>query len=289
MKRIYISGCGGMLGEAFYSLLHDVHKLKCTDIDLNEDWLGYCDVRDFGAYRKSVLGFSPDVLIHLAALTDLEYCEENQLEAYNTNTLAVENAVHIANELGVPLIYISTAGIFSGEKYSYDDWDAPEPINVYGRSKYMGERFVVENSDAYLVCRAGWMMGGGRKDKKFVNKIMRQLQNDEILAVNDKDGTPTYTYDFVRNLMFLLNSEKWGVYNMVCDGEASRYDVAAEIIRLTESKASLTAVNSYHFRDEYFVPRPASERLVCTKLRIRGLYFMRDWKVCLNEYINQMK
>ena len=49
MKRIYISGCGGMLGEAFYSLLHDVHKLKCTDIDLNEDWLGYCDVRDFGA------------------------------------------------------------------------------------------------------------------------------------------------------------------------------------------------------------------------------------------------
>jgi dTDP-4-dehydrorhamnose reductase len=133
------------------------------------------------------------------------------------------------------------------------------------------------------------MMGGGRKDKKFVNKIMRQLQNDEILAVNDKDGTPTYTYDFVRNVMFLLNSEKWGVYNMVCEGEASRYDVAAEIIRLTESKASLTAVNSYHFRDEYFVPRPASERLVCTKLRIRGLYFMRDWKVCLNEYINQMK
>ena len=80
------------------------------------------------------------------------------------------------------------------------------------------------------------MMGGGRKDKKFVNKIMRQLQNDEILAVNDKDGTPTYTYDFVRNVMFLLNSEKWGVYNMVCEGEASRYDVAAEIIRLTESK-----------------------------------------------------
>ena len=113
MNRIYISGCGGMLGEAFYSILKDSYNLKCTDIDLNDSWLTFCDVRDFGAYRKSVLGFSPDVLIHLAALTDLEYCEENQLEAYNTNTLAVENAVHIANELGVPLVYISTAGIFS--------------------------------------------------------------------------------------------------------------------------------------------------------------------------------
>ena len=289
MNRIYISGCGGMLGEAFYSILKDSYNLKCTDIDLNDSWLSFCDVRDFGAYRKSVLGFSPDVLIHLAALTDLEYCEENQLEAYNTNTRAVENAVHIANELGIPLVYISTAGIFSGEKYSYDDWDTPEPINIYGRSKYMGERFVVENSHAYLVCRAGWMMGGGRKDKKFVSKILRQLHNDEILAVNDKDGTPTYTYDFVQNVMFLLHSEKWGVYNMVCEGEASRYDVAAEIISLTESKASLTAVNSYHFREEYFAPRSASERLVCTKLRLRGLYFMRDWKICLSEYINQMK
>ena len=289
MKRIYISGCGGMLGEAFYSLLNEVYKLKCTDIDLNDSWLSYCDVRDFGAYRKDVFGFSPDVLIHLAALTDLEYCEDNQLQAYETNTLAVENAVHIANELNVPLVYISTAGIFSGERYSYDDWDAPEPINTYGRSKYAGERFVVENCDKYLVCRAGWMMGGGRKDKKFVSKILKQLQQDEILAVNDKDGTPTYTYDFVRNLMFVLNSEKWGIYNIVCEGEASRYDVAEEIIKLTGSKAALSAVNSYHFKNEYYAPRPASERLVCTKLRLRGLYLMRDWKVCLREYINQMK
>ena len=289
MKKIYISGCGGMLGEAFYSLFQDVHKLRCTDIDLNDPWLSYCDVRDFGSYRKDVFGFSPDVLIHLAALTDLEYCEDFPNEAYETNTLSVENAVHIANELGIPLIYISTAGIFSGEKYAYDDWDAPDPVNVYGRSKYMGERFVVENCERYLICRAGWMMGGFKKDKKFVDKILKQLSHEEILAVNDRDGTPTYTYDFAKNMMWLLNAEKWGVYNMACEGEASRYEVAREIINLTESKAKLTAVSSYHFRDEYYAPRPLSERLICKKLYLRSLYYMRDWKICLSEYINQMR
>jgi len=160
MKKIYIAGCGGMLGEAFYAQFRDCYKLKCTDIDLNSDWLSYLDFREEEAYRQDVRDFNPDYLFHLGAYTDLEFCENNEEETYRTNTLAVENAVYIANKLGIPILYISTAGIFDGQKGTYDDWDLPNPIGVYARSKYAGERFVIENADRYLICRAGWMMGG---------------------------------------------------------------------------------------------------------------------------------
>ena len=285
IQRIYISGCGGMLGEAFHALLKDYYNIKYTDIDVNDKWLTYCDVRLLDCYRKDVAYFRPGVLIHLAALTDLEYCEDNPSEAYNTNTIGVENAVYIANELQIPLVYISTAGIFDGQKQRYDDWDTPNPINVYGRSKYMGERFVVENCHRYLVCRAGWMMGGGVKDKKFVAKILKQIDNFTIRAVDDKSGTPTYTHDFARNVMLLIEKKMWGVYNMVCSGETSRFEVAQEIVKLTGSSALVVPSTSDGF-PEYYAPRPKSEMLVNTKLNLRGLNIMRDWHEALKEYLH---
>ena len=132
----------------------------------------------------------------MGAFTDLEFCEENVDDTYSTNTLAVENAVFISNFLDIPLLYVSTAGIFDGKKNLYDDWDLPNPLGTYARSKYMGERFVVENANRYLVCRAGWMMGGGpKKDKKFIQKLMKQIKdgNDVLNIVNDKDGTHIYS------------------------------------------------------------------------------------------------
>jgi len=126
--RLYIAGAGGMLGEAFYRLLADKCCLECTDIDVNTTWLRYCDVRDREEYERSVAAFSPDILFHFAALTDLEFCETHVDDAYCTNTLAVENAVWIANKRSIPLVYIGTAGIFDGTKDVYDDWDEPSPM-----------------------------------------------------------------------------------------------------------------------------------------------------------------
>ncbi len=290
-KKIYIAGCGGMLGEAFYTQFRDDYLLKCTDKDVNEPWLSLLDFRDFEAYRKDVTEFNPDYLFHLGAYTDLEFCELNADETYNTNTLAVENAVYLANELNIPILYISTAGIFDGAKEFYDDWDQPNPLGVYARAKYMGERFVVENAHRYLVCRAGWMMGSGpKKDKKFIQKLMKQIKEGkrELFIVDDKDGTPTYTHDFAKNVMALLEREYWGLYNMVCGGQTSRFEVATELIRLlgVEGEVKLTPVGSDFFKETYFAERPPCERLVNRKLNIRGLNLMRDWKVALKDYID---
>ena len=235
MKNVYIAGSGGMLGEAFYKVFKDKYNLKCTDIDTNEKWLGYLDFRSRNSYIKDVSGFSADYLFHLGAYTNLEYCEKNPDEAYITNTLAVENAVYIANELKIPLLYISTAGIFDGLQDTYDDWDMPNPLGIYARSKYMGELYVKENSYKYIICRAGWMMGAGpKKDKKFVNKIMNQIKsgNKELNVVDDKLGTPTYTIDFAKNVELILSSEYWGLYNMVCKGITSRFEVAKSILEI---------------------------------------------------------
>ena len=290
MKKIYIAGAGGMLGEAFYENYKSDFILRCTDKDVNADWLHFLDFRDRDAYMKDVIDFQPDYLFHLGAYTDLEYCELNSDDTYVTNTLSVENAVQIANQLNVPILYISTAGIFDGKKQLYDDWDTPNPLGVYARSKYAAERYVVENSAKHLVCRAGWMMGGGpNKDKKFIQKIMKQLKDGkkELFIVDDKDGTPTYTHDFSNNVKALLNAELWGLYNMVCGGQTSRLEVAKELLNILkiEDEIKLTVVSSDYFKKEYFAERPPCERLINKKLDLRELNLMSDWKLALNTYI----
>jgi dTDP-4-dehydrorhamnose reductase len=196
----------------------------------------------------------------------------------------------LANSLNIPILYIGTAGIFDGNKNAYDDWDQPNPLGVYARSKYMGERFVVENASRYLVCRAGWMMGSGpKKDKKFIQKLMKQIKEGkkELFIVNDKDGTPTYTQDFAINVKLLLEKEYWGLYNMVCGGQTSRLEVATELLKIhgLESQIKIIEVDSSYFKDVYFAVRPPCERLINKKLDLRGINIMRDWKIALKEYI----
>jgi dTDP-4-dehydrorhamnose reductase len=111
ISRIYIAGAGGMLGEAFYRVLNDKYSIKYSDINLSSPWLDYLDFRDATSYKKAVKEFAPDLICHIGAHTSLEYCELNPDDAYLTNTISVETAVSIANDLQIPILYISTTGI----------------------------------------------------------------------------------------------------------------------------------------------------------------------------------
>ncbi|MGH1361683.1 MAG: SDR family oxidoreductase [Burkholderiaceae bacterium] len=291
MKRIYMAGSGGMLGHAFHEVFSDSYDLRCTDKDVNESWLEFLDFRDLEAYRKDVGAFKPDYLFHIGAHTDLEYCENDIEDAYLTNTTSAENAVWIANELDIPLLYISTAGIYDGSQDTFDDWDKPNPLGHYARSKYAGEVYVQQNARRHLICRAGWMMGGGpAKDKKFISKLMKQLKAGatELNVVNDKLGTPTYTVDFAGNVKALLEAEYWGLYNMVCEGVTGRLEVAQELIRVLglSDKVKINEVGSEFFSKEFFAPRPDSERLINRKLNLRNMNKMRDWREALTAYID---
>lgn len=287
-----MAGCGGMLGEAFYNCFKDDYDLMCTDIDVNEDWLNPLDFRNYDKYLLDVEKFKPNYLFHIGAHTSLEYCELNEDDAYKTNTLSVENAVNISNKLNIPIVYISTAGIFDGEKNFYDESDLPNPGSHYAKSKYQGELYVQKHSNKHLICRAGWMMGAGpKKDKKFIQKIMLQLKENkkELFIVNDKTGTPTYTHDFVKNLKILLEKNLWGLYNLVCSGSTSRLEVAKELINILglDKEITIKEVESDYWKKDYFAPRPDCESLVNKKLDSLGLNIMRDWKICLKDYINK--
>ncbi|MEW6557422.1 MAG: NAD(P)-dependent oxidoreductase [Elusimicrobiota bacterium] len=293
-SKILITGCGGMLGDAVYSVCCKICNVSATDINVNTEWLSYLDVRDYQAIEKQILEFKPTAVFHLAALTDLEYCETHPDEAYKTNAFGTENVALLCKKYNILMVYISTAGVFDGLHDVYNDYAIPNPISHYGKSKYAGTQFVQSCLDRYFIFRPGWMMGGGpTKDKKFVKKIIDLINSGkkELLIVNDKLGTPTYTYDFAKNIIEVINSNLYGLYNMVCNGESSRYEIAEEILKILklETKIKLTEVSSDYFRKEYFAPRPYSERLINLKLNFCGLNKMRDWKVCLREYLSKFK
>lgn len=292
--KIYMAGVGGMLGRDLYKQFSNDHELSCSDKDVNEPWLHLLDFTNFYHYYQDVAKFKPDILFHIGAMTDLEECEAHPDEAYMNNVIGVENAVTIANTINIPVVYISTAGIFDGEQEAYDDWDTPNPINVYGRTKYLGEKYVCEHANRYFVFRAGWMMGGYNKDKKFVKKIVDQLKGGakKIYAVADKYGSPTYTLTLASTILLLINTRHYGIYNASGQGNVNRLDVSKAIVRELGYDVPVIGVGSDHFSKEYSAPRPRHEVLVNKRLALRGrsndqLYdTSNDWRLALKHYLN---
>jgi dTDP-4-dehydrorhamnose reductase len=290
--RVYISGCGGMLGEAFYHHLKNNDNFFATDIDINDSFLEYGDVRDADLVSRQIATFAPNLVVNLAALTDVEYCELHPKEAHATNTLGTHNVLTACKSRDIPMVHISTAGVFDGAQEEYDDDAIPNPINVYGKTKLVAEQMVAQYPKHYIF-RAGWMMGGGaKKDKKFVNKILKKIENGEkeLFVVDDKFGTPTYTHDLVQNIFTVIAKESYGLYHSVCEGSASRYDVAEYILKeLGRDDIVVRKVSSDFVAKEYHAPRPASEKLVNKRLKEQDLYTMRSWQDCLREYLIQWK
>jgi dTDP-4-dehydrorhamnose reductase len=289
MKRVFVTGAGGMVGSAIYPLFKEKgYDVLATDKDVNEQWLEYLDVRDKENVQKMISGFKPDLIIHLAALTSLEYCEQNLQESYEVNFIGTKNVALVAKELDVPLVHISTAGVFDGEKDYYEEHDLPNPLNVYGKTKLYGELFVENFIPKHFIIKPGWMFGGGKKDKKFVSYIAKQILagKKEFFVVNDKFGTPTYVRDLARNIEALAQTKYYGKYNMVCEQETNRLQIAKAIFEIIGLKdARLHEVGSDYFKKDFSVPRAASEVLLNSNLKKNNLNLMRHWREALKDYL----
>lgn len=290
-NKVLITGCGGMLGNAVYPyFLKHCKSVLATDKEVKEPWLQPLDVRDAAGVEALFNRFQPDLVLHLAAETDLEFCEANPEVATAVNATATRHIAELSHARGATLVYISTAGVFDGEKQgNYTDQDQPKPIMVYGQTKFDGENHMRAVNGAYYVVRAGWMVGGGpAKDHKFVSKILEQIGEGRttLHAVDDRWGTPTYTHDFANNLFRLLDTEAYGTYHMVCSGSGTRYDVAKEIVAICgRNDITVEAVGSEYFAALYFAPRPRSEMLLNANLNRLDINLMRPWQVALREYI----
>ena len=235
VAKIYMAGCGGMLGEAFHRVFGEMARAQMHRTRTSTPT--GCPTSIFATSTPTAArsSFRPDYLFHLGAHTSLEYCEENPDDAYLTNTLAVEHAVHIANALDIPLLYISTAGhLRRRARKPMTIGTSPIRWAIMRAANIVGERFVAANCRRHLICRAGWMMGGGPdKDKKFIQKLMGQLKDgaSELKVVDDKLGTPDlHASTSPATSSCCSASELWGIYNMVCDGVTSRLEVAQYLV-----------------------------------------------------------
>jgi dTDP-4-dehydrorhamnose reductase len=293
-----VTGAAGMLGTHLVrALLNAGYEVACSDIDCEESqpWgpdgptLTFADVTRFSELEDWIRETRPSVVCHLAAKTDLEWCELNPHEAWLTNAVGTSNVARIcARSHGSRLVYISTAGVFDGESSEYIEEDVPRPINEYGRSKFAGEWAVLTQAPGSLVVRAGWMVGGpDGKDHKFVGLIIEQLRagRSTIDAVVDKWGSPTYAPDFALNLVALLDAEEAsGIFHMVSEGRVTRADIARQIVGALGAPATVNPVASDHFSDDFFAPRPASECLKNQRLHALGLNLMRQWPEPVGDY-----
>jgi len=288
--KILIAGAAGMLADSFVpALRHMKNEILPTDINVSGSGCEFLDVREFGELLRKASTFAPDLVVHLAAETNVDLCEIDPDHAYRTNAIGTQNVGLACKRLKIPMVYVSTAGVFDGEKEEpYTEFDQPHPINAYGSSKLAGERFVRELVDEYFIIRAGWMFGGGYKDKKFVRKILDQIRSGakKIYAVTDKYGTPTYAPAFSTIATKLIGTDMFSTYHLACRGRGSRFDIAREILGIIERQdIELIPVSSSHFEGEYPAPRPRSEAIRNYVLELRGMDEMPTWQGALNEYL----
>lgn len=284
--RILLTGASGMLGITLQGVLRrQEHDVIATDLRPGEEGTLPLDVRDRAMVGKIVKQFRPDVVVHLAAETDVDLCERDPEHAHRTNTEGTANVAAVCRQLDCILVYLSTGAVFDGEKPTpYTESDSPRPVNIYGESKLQGEQEVRSQLNRYFIIRAGWMVGGGPRDKKFVGKILSLIRTrDMIEIVGDKFGTVTYAEDLSVGLVKLLATGRYGLYHMANEGVCSRFDVANRLVELTGRHVTIRSVSSDRF--PLPAPRPRMEGLDCVQLREIGLGPLRPWGDALKDYV----
>jgi dTDP-4-dehydrorhamnose reductase len=282
MKKMFVTGAGGMVGS------YVAEVFKGWELGLSDIVEGFerVDVREAESVRKAIGDMRPDVVLHLAAATDVDRCQREADWAYHSNALGTQNVALACQALDVPLVYISTGSVFSGEKAEpYIEFDEPGPVNVYAHAKLAGERIVASLLRRYYIVRAGWMIGGGARDTKFVGKIVDLIAagRTPLRAVADTRGTPTYAKDLLDGIARLLATRYYGLYHMGNAGSCTRHDVALAVRdALGRPDVAVEAVDSSVF--PLPAPRPRSEAIRNLKLELLGMN-LRPWRDALEDYV----
>ena len=227
------------------------------------------------------------MVIHAAAFTNVDGCESDPDTAYRANGLGTRNVAVAADEAGAAVAYVSTDYVFDGSQDDpYTEFDRPNPINVYGRSKLAGEIFVREFCRRYWIVRTSWLFG--KHGKNFVQTFLRLArENDEIRVVNDQIGSPTYTRHLAAKIAEIVSSSRFGTYHVTNAGSCSWFQFAQEILRLRPARARVIPVAS----SEYATPaqRPKNSVLRNYVLQLEGMSLAERWEGALAAYLEECR
>ena len=280
--KILITGARGMLGKEVSAVFAAKHTVIATDIP-------ELDITNPIHINNWVLKHKPDIILHLAAMTDVDGCEKNPEAAFKINISGTKNIADACRENKIQLLYISTSDIFDGTKKTpYIETDIANPINKYGKSKYEGELYIRQILPNSYIIRTCWLFGGGRDDKKFVARIIAQAKSRKSLdVVNNIYGSPTYTKDLAHAIFRITGNNRPGIYHTANAGCCSRYEIAEKIIEYSGiSTCKINGVSGDKFPT--IAPRPRMAAIESVNLSKVGLdNLIRPWQEALREYIKR--
>lgn len=280
--KILITGGKGQLGRDLEKVLLSAGRYEITCLGHSE-----LDVTRPAIVQKIVLAYRPEVIIHAAANTNVDGCELDKDNAYLVNALGSRNVTVAATKMGAKLVYISTDYVFNGKaERPYTEFDVPDPINVYGKSKLVGEQYVASLFNKYFIVRTSWLYG--RHGKNFVKTMLNVAkERSEVAVVNDQVGSPTCTKDLARFIAGLIQTELYGTYHASNSGFCSWFDFAQAIF----NKAGLRQVKVRPVSTPELnrpAPRPAYSVLDNYCLRLQGLPTLRPWEESLQEFLSEL-
>lgn len=286
MKKILVTGCNGQLGRAVRCEYADQADFLLTDV-AQQDGIVSLDVTDIDAVTALVRKERPDVIINCAAHTNVDACEQQWDLAYRINAIGPRNLSIAAAETDAKMIHISTDYVFEGNgTRPYTEFDAPNPVSAYGKTKLEGEKFVQAFAKRYFIIRTAWLYGDG---KNFVKTMLGLAKtHDEVSVVCDQRGTPTSAAELAKMIRFLENTDNYGVFHGTCEGDTNWADFTDMIFQKTGTDCRVRHVTSaeYAKMNPAAANRPAYSILDNYMLRLTTDGFaMAQWEDALDAYL----
>lgn len=246
--RILVTGGAGQLGRALARLAPEGHTLVALGTD-------QCDVTDPGTIRRVIDRERPDLIIHSAAMTNVDGCEREPDLAYRVNAAGTQHVAGAAHEAGAALVYISTNYVFDGEAPEpYHEFAKTNPISVYGHSKLAGEEAVRAFCPRHAIVRTAMVYD--ETVRNFVNTILRLAESrPSISVVADQFGNPTYAADLAEAIYQLIAQRAYGTFHLVNQGSTSWHGWATEIVQLTGATTSVQPIPASAYQRDARPPR----------------------------------
>ena len=282
--KIAVIGANGQLGHdvvrAFADRGDEVTSLTHRDIELSS----------LGSVAACLRATQAEVVVNTAAMHHVESCEQQPGRAHEVNVVGAQNLATITRDLGSLLIHVSTDYVFDGTKGEpYVESDEAHPLNVYGRTKLAGERFVQDINPKHFVLRTAALYGNhpcrAKGGQNFVDLMLRlALERGRVRVVNNEFTSPTATADLARQVVDLSHSNAYGLYHATAEGSCSWYEFAREIFDVTAVSVVLEAASPNEFPAK--VPRPEYSVLENRTLKSRDLNLFRPWHEGLRVYLS---
>lgn len=289
MKKILVTGCNGQLGRAIRAEYAEEVEFINTDV-VEAAGVAALDISDVDAVLAFVRETRPQVIINCAAHTNVDACEKEWDAAYRINAIGPRNLSIAAAETDAKLIHVSTDYVFEGNGIRpYTEFDAPNPVSAYGKTKLEGERFVREFAKKYFIFRTAWLYGDG---KNFVKTMLRLSEShEEVNVVCDQQGSPTSAAELARAIHYFEPTENYGVFHATCEGDTNWADFTEAIFERAGKSTKVNHVTSeqYARMNPASAKRPAYSILDNYMMRLTSDYRMADWESALDEYMKVLK